>query len=279
MDSYGPAKRSFELFARGPCDIHWSAEVDNPSVSLSIYSGRIASDGEDQRIDIMVDWATLPTTFDSITLIHIRSTDGYYEQIRLPLSGRRVPEAFEGFVESDGHVSISARHFTHASADTDTYYQYNLYLGRLKDGGIALKDDEFSNEADIPYLNYNCFLFSSVPEITITMFFTTALDFDPSKPLVYDLAFGGQMRRGVNLLKPDSAGNGPEDWAKASQDCVWTRSHSFEFVAAGACVISYITTVSGLNLEKIIVDLGGVRESYLGPPESTRIAKSHESSL
>ena len=49
---------------------------------------------------------------------------------------------------------------------------------------------------------------------------------------------------------------------------VWVRKHTFESSGSGEHIIRFWAETPELVLEKIVVDFGGVKQSYLGPPES-----------
>lgn len=66
--------------------------------------GTLMPDDDDHRVEVGIVWENVPEGFDDTVLIHLRSTAGDYE-VHLPVSDHRVPAAFHGFVESDGHVS------------------------------------------------------------------------------------------------------------------------------------------------------------------------------
>lgn len=55
---------------------------------------------------------------------------------------------------------------------------------------------------------------------------------------------------------------------------VWTRKHTISLTKSGSHLIQIRLRNSNCLLEKIVIDLGGVRESYLGPPESTALEMS-----
>jgi hypothetical protein len=52
---------------------------------------------------------------------------------------------------------------------------------------------------------------------------------------------------------------------------VWIRKHSFPSGRAGGHTVRFWSRSPELVVEKIVVDYGGIRKSYLGPPESMRI--------
>jgi hypothetical protein len=277
FDRYAVSNPYFEVFTRGSTDIHWSAYASESFVTLSTSSGVLNHEGDDQRIEISLSWDAVPTHFEDTVLIHIRSTAGDYEQVHLPISGRKVSENCLGFVESDGHVSIHAVNFTQldpAMTQPDEFYIHHPFLGRTPGGGMALKAQPASSLSQ-PGLQYDIYAFSKAKNITINLYFTTCLDTDPSRPHKYSLAFDDIRLQHIRLLESSTTAPGsgelPDGWADAAQDCVWVRKHSFTNGGPGMHSVRLWLESVDLVVEKIVVDFGGVRKSYLGPPESMRV--------
>ena len=63
------------------------------------------------------------------------------------------------------------------------------------------------------------------------------------------------------------AGNG-RDWEKCVEDNVRHSVTSFHLSDPGYHTLKIWMVDPGVILEKIVVNLGGVKPSYLGPPES-----------
>ena len=59
-------------------------------------------------------------------------------------------------------------------------------------------------------------------------------------------------------------------WEQAVADSV-RRVSAKTRVTAGHNVLSFWRVTPGVVLERIVVDAGGLRPSYLGPPESPRL--------
>ena len=277
VNRYAVSKPYFEIFTRGSTDIQWSAEVSESFIALSVSSGILGHEGDDQRVEISPDWSTIPSTFDSTVLIHIRSTAGDYEQVHLPVSGAMAPDSFHGFVESDGHVSMLASNLNQVNpsrSKLEDSFVHHPFLGRTSGGGMAIKANP-SSDHDPLALQYDIYAFSETKDITITLYITTCLNTDPSHPITYSLAFDDSILERLPLLEPPSSAPGsgdlPKGWEDAAQDCVWIRKHSFASSGTGRHSIRFWPESMELVIEKLVVDFGGVRKSYLGPPESMRV--------
>jgi hypothetical protein len=66
------------------------------------------------------------------------------------------------------------------------------------------------------------------------------------------------------------ARNGNREWEQSVKDASRTIRSSHKLAKAGHHTLKIWMVDPGVVLQKIVVDLGGLRPSYLGPPESYR---------
>ncbi|KAN0110891.1 glycoside hydrolase family 115 protein [Hyaloscypha variabilis] len=264
MTRYGPESRWFDVYTRGSPTIHWSARVPYSWLKLSATGGTLIPGEEDARVEVTVEWDQVPVEFNEKVLIDIRSAEGDFEQVHLPILGRKVPEDFSGFVEADGCISIPG-----PSCDFGPSYRILPEVGRSPIGAIALDPD--SRHAS-SFLTYNTYFFSEPRSFEVLLYFNMTLDVDPSNLMEYDIQVDDKLQIHRLVPEPTKDGELPEGWAEAVQDCVWVKKHPFSGnkVDPGRYTIRVQLKHSNLLLEKVVVDLGGVKEGYLGPPTSFR---------
>ncbi|OOQ89700.1 hypothetical protein PEBR_06987 [Penicillium brasilianum] len=265
MNRYGPIKRWLDIFTRGTQVIHWSVSAPQSWIQLSETEGTLLPDGEDMRVWITVEWERVPVDFDEEVLISVASKEGGFEHVHLPLNCHRAPESFRGFVESDGCVSIPA-----SGVGINAPYQHHPELGRSTEGAVSIEGLGFEDDASVPFLEYPVYVFSKSSRI-MTLFFNMTLDIDPDRPMSYDFAIDNEPGQS-HLLLPKSEKKSDripaEGWLDAVMDCVWKRDHDITGLDPGAHIIRIRLNHPNLLLEKIVLDLGGVKECYLGPPPS-----------
>ncbi|KAL1700994.1 hypothetical protein EV121DRAFT_212998 [Schizophyllum commune] len=275
VSQYGSPTRWFEVYGRGGQNVHWTASAEQPWVSLSASEGDVsAANGWDERVIAHVDFDAVPDGYNDTSLIYVNGSDGSYEELHLPVSKVSLPGDFSGFVEADGFVSMEAAHYT-SSSDSSSFIEYP-YLSRSINGSGAIGLDpsvgrNLSLPGDAPSLQFAFYQFSGAQNVTVTLYFTMALDTDPDAPFQYALSFDGAAPNATRLIpEPASAGDLPDGWTDAVMDQVWTRSATFSS-SPGAHVLEYWANGPAVLLEKIVVDTGGLLASYLGPPESKRV--------
>ncbi|KAH7239997.1 uncharacterized protein BKA55DRAFT_693544 [Fusarium redolens] len=268
MSRYGPEARYFDIFTRGVPKINWSASAPQPWIKLSQVSGILVPGEDDARVEISIDWNQVHDDFKEEVLIDVRSEEGDFEQVHLPIDGRRVPDSFKGFVEQDGFVSIPA---------TDCYLEASYMVlpdaGRLETGSLTLVPGTKSTES-IPYISYPFYLFTETSKATLVLSFGTTLDLSSEDILRYDIRLDEGQSQSYALQKrtPESEKNAADKgwasadgWFFAASDNVWIREQALT-LGPGAHTLHVKLDHANMLLEKIVIDCGGVAKSYLGPP-------------
>jgi hypothetical protein len=268
MSRYGPEARYFDIFTRGVPKINWSASAPQPWIKLSQVSGILVPGEDDARVEISIDWNQVHDDFKEEVLIDVRSEEGDFEQVHLPIDGRRVPDSFKGFVEQDGFVSIPA---------TDCYLEASYMVlpdaGRLETGSLTLVPGTKSTES-IPYISYPFYLFTETSKAILVLYFGTTLDLSSEDILRYDIRLDEGQSQSYALQKrtPESEKNAADKgwasadgWFFAASDNVWIREQALT-LGPGAHTLHVKLDHANMLLEKIVIDCGGVAKSYLGPP-------------
>jgi hypothetical protein len=221
------------------------------------------------RVEITIDWDQVPIGFNEEVLVDIRSAEGDFEQIHLPILGQKVPAKFSRSVEADGYICIPA------SCELTPSYRLLPEVGRSSTGSVALNLSQEKHEVSqimskTHYLTYNAYFFTKTRTLDLLLYFNMTLDVDPSDPMTYDILVDGNMQ--THKLIPESTNDGelPEGWANAVQACLWVKKHQFsgEDMGPVAHIIQVGLKYSNMLFEKLIVNLGEIKESYLGPPPS-----------
>ena len=167
------------------------------------------------------------------------------------------------FVEGDGYVAIEAEHYGVAVAAPGLLWVKIPGLGRTLSGVTAfpVTTGRQSPGDDAPHLEYRLRLFAG-GEIAVHGIFSPTLDFSASG-LRYAVSVDDQSPQIVNLAA-DTTLRAWERWVSDNAIESVTRHR----VEAGDHVLRYWLVDPGVVLQRLVVDGGGLRPSYLGPPES-----------
>ncbi|OSS48454.1 hypothetical protein B5807_07973 [Epicoccum nigrum] len=291
-DPYGRT-RFIDLFHIGTGTTVWN--ISGPSyVNFTFENGVPGQQGSispgdaDVRIFLNINWAAAPSGSSS-TVLNITSSTGYGQQqgpsnglgpsLVLPINNTVVPSGFSGFVESDGYVAMEASHFSRIVGDTnngsETAYMTIPWYGKTL-SGVALRDPlarSYVNATTAPHLEYDFYSFTDATVImpmNITMILGQGLNTDPTRPLKYAVAVDGSLRKVVQYVIDQTGGALPEGWDQTVSNAAWT-SVSNTTIAPGKHTLMVWLLEPGMTLQKVVLDFGGVRQSYLGPPESKRV--------
>lgn len=270
FETYGRNLHYFEIFRRGTTSFSWNVSTPYAWIKASPASGILDDEMNQIRIYVEVDWSSVPEGFDQIEYILVSSSVGDYEHVHMPIIRRSLlVDSFKGYVESEGYVSIPA---TRPTRDIKSpMYQNISFLGRTEYGAVGRFPMTGYSISDDGFLEYDIYIFSEpVHASKITFYFTLTLDTNPSDPLAYEFIFDDRSYGEIRLIeKPKNIGDLPPKWLEAVQDCVWSETLELQGpIRRGSHLLRIRLCKENMFLENLVLDLGGVKESYLGPPVS-----------
>lgn len=269
MDPYGPKTRWVDIYSASNSTSTFTITSD-PWITASPSSGTLKAPGDtsDQRVLVSVDWKSAPEGISTTSLKVVAGTTN--ANVSIPLLNSVAPPNYSGFVESDKTIAIEPEHFSSSTSSSTAQYQAIPGYGRTL-SGVTLFPVSISTQTppDSPKLTYNLYLFTSTTA-NITVFLGTSLNTDPSRPLAYAIAIDDETPVKAQYVPITQLGTLPSTWSDTVKDATakYSTRHA---VTAGAHVLSLWLLESGVVVQKIVVDLGGVRTSYLGPGESMRV--------
>jgi hypothetical protein len=177
------------------------------------------------------------------------------------------------FAESGGVVSILAEHYSRKTDRPGAAWQVIPGLGRTGDAVAVLPADAPSVDPAVavtapPVLQYDL---SLVHAGAMTIHFNLI----PTQPITYGtgLRFAVAVDDAAPQVVTINAGVGPEvGTSRAWQENVLNNTTATAiqqvFGTPGAHTLKIFMIDAGVLLEKIVIDAGGLRPSYLGPPET-----------
>ncbi|MDR2814126.1 MAG: glycosyl hydrolase 115 family protein [Prevotellaceae bacterium] len=165
------------------------------------------------------------------------------------------------FVESDGYISIEAEHYSRAKNGSGIAWKVIPNLGRTLSGITTFPVTATPQPGDAVYLEYDLEL-KAQGEIRLTFLLAPTLNFNANKGLRYAVSFDGGEEQVVNF-------NGHyrgELGAWQGESII--KSTVAQAVTPGKHTLRFRVLEPGVVLEKILIDCGGLKPSYLGAPES-----------
>jgi hypothetical protein len=262
FDAFNRQRRFVDVFNRGKAPFEFSIATSAPWIEVTPWHGAIE---KDQRVWVAIDWDKAPpgSTDGSIT---ITGPDSRAVTVKLRAFNLQEPSRIplHGFVEADGHVSIEAEHYSKKN-DTDASW------GKIEDYGRTLSSmtifpmtaKSVTPPANSPSLEYEMYLFHA-GKFEVESILAPTLNFVPGRGLRFAVSFDDQPPQIIDALAQNSA----RDWAQSVEDSVRKVKSMHKIEKAGYHTLKFWMVDPGVVLQKLVVNLGGVKPSYLGPPES-----------
>jgi hypothetical protein len=264
-DVFNRQERYLEIFNKGRQPFSFSVKGDQPWILVTDTSGTISTE---KRITVKIDWDKLPSGTQRGNV----KINGAGSQVMVSVSAFNPgSQQIRGFVEADGYVSIEAQHFTAVNNTNDRKWEIIEDYGRTLSGmrATAFTDVPSADPGvNAPCLEYGMHLFSS-GEAGIRITFSPTLNFLADRDLKIGLSLDEEEPRIVVVVPKDfSAMNGNEVWEQTVMDNARFIDLRQIIKTPGYHTLKIWMIDPGVVIEKIVVNTGGVRPSYLGPPES-----------
>ena len=167
---------------------------------------------------------------------------------------------------ANGYISIEAEHFNRKVDGADVHWQVIPDLGRTLSSVIAYPQLAALSDGHSMRLEYDVTL-SHDAEATLNLYLAPTLDTAGKGGLKLAVAIDDQAPQTLSFdLDPETKGKG--GWAQAVSDNIVILKAPFAGLKAGPHTIKVFRIDGNVVLEKLVLDTGGLKPSYLGPPES-----------
>ncbi|MDO3384422.1 glycosyl hydrolase 115 family protein [Gilvimarinus sp. SDUM040013] len=260
---YGETSHYIDIYNRGTKPFEYSAVAAAPWISLSHTAGEVRTQ---QRIFVSVDWSQAPAgAFNSHVFIKGTGWGGARVQVKGFLPTEKTRAKVTGFVEHNGYISIEAPNFSKRKGAADANWEKIAGHGRTQ-GSITVlpvTDNSYSDLKQAPWVEYDIFVFST-GDIELTALFAPSLEITPGKKLRYAVAINENAPQVIELLADSSH----RAWQEGVRNGVRSSVSTHNVARPGAHKLRVYAIDPGVTLQKLVLDLGGLKESYLGPPQS-----------
>ncbi|KAG8956849.1 hypothetical protein FRC04_000327 [Tulasnella sp. 424] len=276
FDTYQPFKSRFiDISAGGPNSFSWTLTPSANWIVASKKSGSVTRSQPETRVEISVDWSKVSGSTAAGNVVIASKTESL--QIFVNANKTAVPSGFHGFVEGDGAVSIEASHATSNTSVSGVAWSVLPAYGKTGDG-IKPLPNTGNNNANYtvgsgPSAKYDFYTFNPVK--SVTSYIGLSLNgFGNDRPLKFAVQIDDTTPQVVQYVPVVTADKTPTGWdgndGWAANNII-TNTTTHGTIGAGKHTLTLWMIEPAVVLEKFVVDTGGVRASYLGPPESIRV--------
>ena len=170
------------------------------------------------------------------------------------------------FRESDGYVSIDAQNFQYARGNASIHWQVIPGLGKTGSAVAIFPAGVDPQPTDSVYLDY-AVQFTTTGKVVVHVLCSPDLNFNGAKGLRYAISLDNGKEQIVNINKQFNS-HQMENW-QANRINETTTTNEVDRTGLHWLRIRMLD--SGIVLQKIMIDTGGLKPSFLGAPQSKQI--------
>lgn len=262
FNAMSKAKHYFELFNRGNGEVKFNIKASK-YITLSQTNGSFK---DQERIWVTINWDLVPKGLISSQII-VSGNEG--SRITLPITiDNRFSEGKNLFVEQNGIISIEAPHYSRANNNRPVFWKHLENHGKTLGGMTVYPSTVADQKLDhkTPYLEYDIFV-NEAGNYTLHTLVSPTLDFRQGKGLQFAISINDEQPVIVNITEDD---NKPKVWDKAVANSIKEFKTELNIAKAGKNTIKYWMISPAVVLQKLILDTGGLKYSFLGPEETLK---------
>ncbi len=262
FDIYQQQTFYIEIFNRGQNAFDYKVTSETPWLKINPKEGSV---DKEQRVFVSVDWQKAPTGKQKtpITITGPNKNKAViYAVINNPTSPKR--EQVKGFVESNGYVSIEAENYTKAIGSELVKWKIIPDLGRTSSAITTFPVTAKSElpKDNSPRLEYKVHLFNS-DKVKVNVYLSPTLNFHNTS-LRYAISFDDEQPQIINIHEDTTL----QAWEKWVSENIIIKVSEHKIANPGQHTLKFWFVDSGVVLQKIVIETGYYKPSYLGPPES-----------
>jgi hypothetical protein len=271
FDSHSRQNYYLEIFNKGNISFDYSVKISELFIKIDFPKGKIE---KEKRLFVNVEWAKAPVGKNKypITIKGANSSVTIYAVVNNPVIKESDYE--NCFVESNGCISIEAEHYFNAAGTNEIKWLTIPNFGRTLSGITTIPVTSQSQiiGKDCPRVEYKVY-FTSPGEANVNLYFSPTLNFTNKQEGVrYAVSFDDEQPQIIKLTcnpNPPDLNRDPV-WNKWVADNINIQISKHEIVKSGKHILKFWMIDPGVVLQKIVIDKGGMKQSYLGPAESFR---------
>lgn len=253
----------FEIFNKGAGTLTYNIKAP----SYILIDQKKATLKEEKRIYLRVDWEKAPRgTIES--LITISGSDGTRITMPLQTNNNKTFNDKEGnvFVSQNGYIAIEGPNYSKAVNSRPVYWKIIPGYGKTLGGVISVPVTAAEQKPDknTAHLTYDIYL-DNAGTFTLNSFISPTIDFTNSDGLKFAISVDDEPAITVNI---STGYNTEAAWRESVANSIKIFKTPLKFNKPGKHTIKYWRVSPGVVLQKLVLDMGGLKPSYLGPAET-----------
>ncbi|WP_082087151.1 glycosyl hydrolase 115 family protein [Teredinibacter purpureus] len=267
FDQAGEKEHWLDLNNRGTQPFDYTLTPSENWITLSEPTGTVTAS---KRVFVSIDWKALP---EGTSTARIQAKGPSWNRAHITVSAfkpnQKVLKNAKGFIDADGYLSIEAASVDRTKSVEGIQWEEIPTHGRTYSSMTPLPvgDRSFEDPQSAPYLEYDV-TFLRTGEFEIQTLLAPSWPFVPGRGLRYAIAIGDAKPQVVDFLEGFSGTDWK--WEPSVKDGIRIGKSTHTVTRAGRSKIRLYMVDPGVTLQKILVNTGGLKDSYLGPIESAR---------
>jgi hypothetical protein len=263
FDKFNRQTYYLEVFNRGQTPFEYSILPEKSWVKINHTNGKVE---KQERFWVSVDWKKVPAGEHRILITIIGPNDNRVKVLAII----KNPSLPKQDIESNGYVSIEAEHYSRAVNTPPITWQRIPDLGRTLSAmtPFPVTAPTQSPTGNSARLEYQMYLFSK-GEVKVKTYLSPTLNFHNDSQgdrqgLRYGISFDNEPAQIINMHENKTF----QDWEESVRNNVTIEVSKHIISEPGKHVLNFWMVDPGVVLQKLVVETGEVKPSYLGPPES-----------
>ena len=262
FEYYGNKAHYVDLFRRSEGE--YTFTIQAPScLSFSKKNGAIE---DETRIWVSVDWAKAPKG-KTQSIFTVSGSDGSKIQVPFRLNHSKYnQQGVTGFIAQNGYISMEAPNYSRAVNSRPIFWKTLPNYGKTLGGVIPVPvTSPVQNlDANTPHLEYDIYV-DTTGIYSLNTYISPTIDFTNSDGLKFAVSIDDQKPIIVNI---SSDYQSESAWRKSVANSIKIFQTPLQLESIGKHTLKYWMVSPAVVLQKLVLDLGGLQPSFLGPPET-----------
>lgn len=263
-----------DIFNKSDQQINWQAKVEQDWINISVNSGILE---DELRLFVSIIWDKIPAGDIVEGEINL-SILGEDNLIKLEVYNPNLIEAAtkNTFIEINKYIALEAENYSKKVNNQTASWKFIKGLSRTGKGSLAatsvnnsafeIKELGITNfQAQSPLLEYNLII-STPGEVIITAYFLPTNAVNDKKYLRYAVALDTDDPQLAELFSYTDEYD--KTWQQDVLRSTKISQTKHYFNKPGKHKLKIWMVDPGVIIDKIVLDFGGVKPSYLGPAET-----------
>lgn len=270
-----------DVFNKGSQPLQWQAKSDYDWIVLSKCNG---STSTEERIEVSIDWTKVPVGERVLGRLEIACEHGEKEIVLISVFNPTTPTQAEMdtlFVEHNGYVAIDAASF-HRKTENDVIKMRIIPNLGIENTAVQMGDPTAPAQRtagrNTPRLEYDFYTFEqgSVDVYTYvlpTFVTSTGRGYAGHEATNVETKYGVCIDEGPVMNPSTSSFEYAQIWYESVLKNCRVNKTTLHIDKPGKHTVKIICGDAGTVLQKVVLDFGGMKRSYLGPQVTRKQVK------